>query len=98
MLAPDGTVKVVDFGIAGFVRSVFSVAPSALLTPVGTPEYAAPEQFRTNGATRVRTCTLDAVAYVPRKGALKAGTPFFIGKDLRPPEPLCSFSLDWPRH
>lgn len=34
---------------------------------------------------------LDAVAYVTRKGALKTGTPFFLGPDMRPAEPLASF-------
>ncbi|MFE0650198.1 tyrosine-type recombinase/integrase [Streptomyces sp. NPDC059534] len=34
---------------------------------------------------------LDASAYVTRKGALKTGTPFFLGPDMRPAEPLCSF-------
>jgi integrase len=37
---------------------------------------------------------LDAVAYVTRKGALKAGTPFFMGEDMRPLEPLCSFFFE----
>jgi integrase len=34
---------------------------------------------------------LDAVACVERKGALKDGTPFILGPDMRPAEPLCSF-------
>ncbi|WP_225827102.1 serine/threonine-protein kinase [Streptomyces naphthomycinicus] len=47
MLTPDGQVKVVDFGIAGFVQTTFTVARSSQLTPAGTPEYGAPEQFLT---------------------------------------------------
>ena len=34
---------------------------------------------------------LDAVAYVERDGAIKDGTPFILGPDMRPAEPLCSF-------
>ncbi|HEX6526514.1 MAG TPA: hypothetical protein VF070_41840 [Streptosporangiaceae bacterium] len=34
---------------------------------------------------------LDAVTYVEREGALKDGTPFIVGPDMRPAEPLCSF-------
>ncbi|SEG92012.1 Serine/threonine protein kinase [Actinacidiphila yanglinensis] len=47
MLTPDGHVKVLDFGIAGFVQAAFSVARSSQLTPAGTVEYGAPEQFLT---------------------------------------------------
>ncbi|NUP45903.1 MAG: serine/threonine protein kinase [Catenulispora sp.] len=45
MIAVDGTVKVVDFGIAGFVHSQFTVARTSQLAPAGTPEFGAPEQF-----------------------------------------------------
>ncbi|SOE08027.1 hypothetical protein [Streptomyces sp. Ag109_G2-15] len=37
---------------------------------------------------------LDAEAYVQRPGAVKEGTPFFLGSDMRPVEPLCSFFLE----
>ncbi|WP_030782122.1 site-specific integrase [Streptomyces sp. NRRL S-920] len=37
---------------------------------------------------------LDALAYVQRPGAVKEGTPFFLGPDMRPSEPLCSFFLE----
>ncbi|MFJ9482653.1 serine/threonine-protein kinase [Streptomyces mirabilis] len=45
MLTPDRQVKVVDFGIAGFLQTAFTLAHSSQLTPAGTPEYGAPEQF-----------------------------------------------------
>ncbi|WP_406148719.1 serine/threonine-protein kinase [Streptomyces sp. NBC_01012] len=45
MLTVEQQVKVVDFGIAGFVQAAFSVARSSQLAPAGTPEYGAPEQF-----------------------------------------------------
>ncbi|MEJ8640629.1 serine/threonine-protein kinase [Streptomyces sp. MS1.HAVA.3] len=45
MVTPDGLVKVVDFGLAGFVQTLFSLARSSQLNPAGTPEYGAPEQF-----------------------------------------------------
>ncbi|MEJ1105829.1 MULTISPECIES: serine/threonine-protein kinase [unclassified Kribbella] len=47
MLTADDRVKVVDFGIAGFVQTTFTVARSADLPTAGTPEYGAPEQFGT---------------------------------------------------
>ncbi|MGW2229449.1 site-specific integrase [Streptomyces formicae] len=34
---------------------------------------------------------LDGLAYVTRAKALKDGTPFFLGPDMRPVEPHCSF-------
>jgi hypothetical protein len=34
---------------------------------------------------------LDAVTYVEREGAFKDGTPFIVGPEMRPAEPLCSF-------
>ncbi|MFD3804781.1 site-specific integrase [Streptomyces sp. NPDC058619] len=37
---------------------------------------------------------LDAAAYVQRPGAVKEGTPFFLGPDMRPVEPLSSFFLE----
>ncbi|MET8977401.1 recombinase XerD [Streptomyces sp. NPDC004539] len=37
---------------------------------------------------------LDAAAYVNRPGALKDGTPFFLGEGMRPSEPLVSFFLE----
>ncbi|MEU5091280.1 serine/threonine-protein kinase [Streptomyces sp. NPDC021356] len=46
MLTANGRVKVVDFGIAGFTHThTFTVAPTSLLSPVGTAQYGAPEQF-----------------------------------------------------
>lgn len=48
MLTADGRLKVVDFGIAGFVQTTFTVARSADLPIAGTPEYGAPEQFGTD--------------------------------------------------
>lgn len=36
----------------------------------------------------------DGMRYVTRERALKDGTPFFLGSDMRPLEPHCSFFLD----
>ena len=47
ILTGDGLVKVIDFGIAGFVQAAFTVARSSQLAPAGTPEFGAPEQFLT---------------------------------------------------
>jgi integrase len=37
---------------------------------------------------------LDGREVIQRKGALKDGTPFFLGPDMRPVEPLCSFAFE----
>ncbi|MEU4303659.1 serine/threonine-protein kinase [Kitasatospora aureofaciens] len=75
MLTPDGQVKVVDFGIAGFIQATFSVARSSQLTPAGTPEYGAPEQFLTErGDERSDLYALGGVLF-----ALLAGRSPFTG-------------------
>lgn len=75
MLTPDGRVKVVDFGIAGFIQSTFSVVRSSQLTPAGTPEYGAPEQFLTErGDERSDLYALGGVLF-----ALLTGQPPFTG-------------------
>ncbi|MDQ0306115.1 serine/threonine protein kinase [Kitasatospora herbaricolor] len=47
MLTSDERVKVLDFGIAGFLHTAYSLVRSTALAPAGTVEYGAPEQFRT---------------------------------------------------
>ncbi|MFD4862892.1 site-specific integrase [Streptomyces atratus] len=37
---------------------------------------------------------LEARTYIERPGAVREGTPFFLGPDMRPVEPLCSFFFD----
>ncbi|MET9610621.1 protein kinase [Streptomyces sp. NPDC006512] len=47
MLAEDGVVKVLDFGIAKFLgETLYREGRTATGTPVGTPEYMSPEQAR----------------------------------------------------
>ncbi|MEU9119095.1 serine/threonine-protein kinase [Streptomyces sp. NPDC048506] len=75
MLTPDGQVKVVDFGIAGFIQATFTVARSSQLSPAGTPEYGAPEQFVTErGDERSDLYSLGGVLF-----AMLAGRPPFTG-------------------
>jgi serine/threonine protein kinase len=75
MLTPDGRVKVVDFGIAGFIQTAFTLARSSELTPAGTPEYGAPEQFGTErGDERSDLYALGGVLF-----ALLTGRPPFTG-------------------
>ncbi|WP_406349260.1 serine/threonine protein kinase [Streptomyces sp. NBC_00144] len=75
MVTGDGQVKVVDFGIAGFVQSTFTVARSSQLTPAGTPEYGAPEQFLTErGDERSDLYALGCVLF-----AMLTGGPPFTG-------------------
>jgi tRNA A-37 threonylcarbamoyl transferase component Bud32 len=55
MLAPDGTIKLLDFGIAAFARG-YDLPHSPLTTLghgfLGTPRYMAPELFHGRGADR----------------------------------------------
>ncbi|MES9620655.1 serine/threonine-protein kinase [Streptomyces tuirus] len=71
----DGLVKVIDFGIAGFVQAAFTVARSTQLTPAGTPEFGAPEQFLTErGDERSDLYALGGTLF-----AMLAGRPPFTG-------------------
>ncbi|MDH6709221.1 hypothetical protein P3T27_005967 [Kitasatospora sp. MAA19] len=75
MITPDGRVKVVDFGIAGFIQGAFTLARSSQLAPAGTPEYGAPEQFLTErGDARSDLYALGSVLF-----ALLAGRAPFTG-------------------
>ncbi|MGW1137231.1 serine/threonine-protein kinase [Streptomyces zhihengii] len=71
----DGLVKVIDFGIAGFVQAAFTLARSTQLTPAGTPEFGAPEQFLTErGDERSDLYALGGMLF-----AMLAGRPPFTG-------------------
>jgi predicted Ser/Thr protein kinase len=75
MLTPDRQVKVVDFGIAGFLQTAFTLAHSSQLTPAGTPEYGAPEQFLAErGDTRSDLYALGGLLF-----ALLTGRAAFTG-------------------
>ncbi|MEV1012033.1 serine/threonine-protein kinase [Streptomyces sp. NPDC049881] len=75
ILTDDGLVKVIDFGIAGFVQAAFTVARSSQLTPAGTPEFGAPEQFLTErGDERSDLYALGGMLF-----AMLAGRPPFTG-------------------
>jgi len=75
MLTADGRVKVVDFGIAGFVQTTFTITRSTDLPTAGTPEYGAPEQFGTErGDERSDLYALGGVLF-----ALLTGQPPFTG-------------------
>ncbi|MFF5447561.1 protein kinase [Streptomyces sp. NPDC012888] len=76
MLTGEGEVKVVDFGIAGFLQTAFTaVARSSQLTPAGTAEYGAPEQFLSaRGDERSDLYALGSVLFT-----LLTGRPPFTG-------------------
>lgn len=77
ILTGDGLVKVVDFGIAGFVQAAFTVARSSRLAPAGTPEFGAPEQFLTErGDERSDLYALGGMLF-----AMLAGRPPFSGQN-----------------
>ncbi|UNS97325.1 protein kinase [Streptomyces tubbatahanensis] len=80
MLTLDGSVKVVDFGIAGFIHThTFTVAPTTLLSPVGTAQYGAPEQFLDQrGDARSDLYALGSVLFV----LLTGQPPFGDGSPL----------------
>ncbi|GAA2003316.1 serine/threonine-protein kinase [Catenulispora subtropica] len=52
LVTPDGTAKVVDFGIAGFLADTrsWTIARFDTVKGSGTPEYAAPEQVMGHNA------------------------------------------------
>ena len=79
MLTAEGRVKVVDFGVAGFVQGAFSLAHSSKLGPAGTPEYVAPERFDGGGGGGERSDLygLGGVLY-----AMLTGRPPFTGLNL----------------
>ncbi|MCB5180737.1 serine/threonine-protein kinase [Streptomyces antimicrobicus] len=76
MLTRDHEVKVVDFGIAGFLQTAFTaVARSSQLSPAGTAEYGAPEQFLSaRGDERSDLYALGSVLFT-----LLTGRPPFSG-------------------
>ncbi|MFI8404681.1 serine/threonine-protein kinase [Streptomyces sp. NPDC085463] len=75
ILTADDLVKVIDFGIAGFVQAAFTVARSSRLTPAGTPEFGAPEQFLTErGDERSDLYALGGMLFT-----MLAGRPPFTG-------------------
>ncbi|MGW3401402.1 serine/threonine-protein kinase [Streptomyces zhihengii] len=75
IITGDGLVKVIDFGIAGFVEAAFTVARSSQLAPAGTPEFGAPEQFLTErGDERSDLYALGGVLF-----AMLAGRAPFTG-------------------
>ncbi|MGW6145442.1 serine/threonine-protein kinase [Streptomyces sp. NPDC055140] len=75
MLTADGQVKVVDFGIAGFNRTPLPLARTTVLSPAGTAEYAAPEQFLAErGDERSDLYALGGVLF-----AMLTGQPPFTG-------------------
>jgi serine/threonine-protein kinase len=74
MLTADGRAKIVDFGIAGFLRANPSLVRTSQLAPAGTPEFAAPEQFDERGDERSDLYALGGVLF-----AMLTGRPPFRG-------------------
>ncbi|REE96289.1 serine/threonine-protein kinase [Thermomonospora umbrina] len=75
MLTRDGTVKVLDFGVATVLDTTGAQRITRTGEPVGTPAYMAPEQLRGERATpRTDLYALGCVLY-----ELLAGEPVFEG-------------------
>ena len=78
MLKPDGEISLIDFGTA----RVFKTGNSEDTTCLGTPGYAAPEQYGGNGQTRPQTdiYCLGATFHHLITGRNPAATPFNFPK------------------
>lgn len=78
MLKPDGEISLIDFGTA----RVFKTGNSEDTTCLGTPGYAAPEQYGGNGQSRPQTdiYCLGATLHHLITGRNPAATPFNFPK------------------
>ncbi|MBS5522001.1 MAG: serine/threonine protein kinase [Clostridiales bacterium] len=78
MLKPDGEICVVDFGTA----RIFKTGNTEDTTCLGTPGYAAPEQYGGNGQTRPQTdiYNLGATLHHLITGRNPSATPFNFPK------------------
>lgn len=74
MLKPDGEISLIDFGTA----RIFKTGNSEYTTCLGTPGYAAPEQYGGNGQTTPQTdiYCLGATFHHLTTGRNPASTPF----------------------
>ncbi|CAL9355170.1 serine/threonine-protein kinase [Streptomyces sp. enrichment culture] len=102
MVTETGGVKVLDFGVAGFLRTQtsFDLASSTELGPAGTLAYGAPEQFDGKGDHRSDLYALGGVLFVLLTGRM----PFesmdhriiALRKTLEDAPPLTDFLPDAP--
>ncbi len=78
MLKPDGEISLIDFGTA----RVFKTGNTEDTTCLGTPGYAAPEQYGGNGQSRAQTdiYCLGATMHHLITGRNPAATPFNFPK------------------
>ncbi|GHE72631.1 serine/threonine protein kinase [Streptomyces capitiformicae] len=102
MLTATGSIKVVDFGIAGFTHThTFTVAPTTGLSPVGTAQYGAPEQFLDQrGDERSDLYALGSVLFAMLTGEppFADGTPLSVirRKLDEEPRPVAALRPDVP--
>lgn len=92
MLKPDGTVKLIDFGIA----REYKVGKAGDTTNIGTRGYAAPEQFVEQGQTDARTdiYSLGVTLYHLVTGKNPAEPPYEI-VPIRTLIPSLPSGLEW---
>lgn len=55
MIAKDGTVKLIDLGIAKIIDDISSVDLTMEMTMIGSPHYASPEQCRSSKSVDIRS-------------------------------------------
>ena len=79
MITPDGSVKVVDFGLASEVRSSMTMLSINPANSRGTPNYLSPEQFK--GIYPSKASDQYALAVLAYE--MLAGHPPFMADDLQ---------------
>ena len=79
MISPDGTVKVVDFGLASEVRSSMTMLSVNPVNSRGTPTYLSPEQFK--GIYPSKAADQYSMAVVAYE--MLSGHPPFQSEDLQ---------------
>ncbi|BDR52705.1 hypothetical protein KIM372_06120 [Bombiscardovia nodaiensis] len=95
MVTPEGQARIIDFGIACPMPPAEGPLPKDYEPQLGTPGFAAPEQYDEQGRADARTDVygLAAVLYVMLTGQIIEGQPYQV-PPLRQVKPAASASLE----